>query len=302
MTEIILHNYPRSPFAEKVRLVFGFKGIDWRSVVIPSVPPKPDLMPLTGGYRKTPVLQIGADIYCDTAIILREIDRRFPNPSLYGAGLGPLISGWADSTLFVNTVGVVMGTFADQMAPAMKDDRYQFTNGLFDAARFKTQQPALRAAFRGYAAWIEGALADQRKFLTGSVPDIADFSVYHPLWFVRSNIKDVDLLADYPLASAWRERMAAFGHGTPTELDAKEALAIAKNAQPAALEQQPCADMSGCRPGDAVSVAANDYGRDPVAGELVAIDDTAIVIRRHDSDVSEVNLHFPRIGFDVTPK
>ena len=69
MPEIILHHYPMSPFAEKVRLILGFKGLHWSSVHIPNIMPKPDLTALTGGYRKTPVLQIGADIYCDTALI-----------------------------------------------------------------------------------------------------------------------------------------------------------------------------------------------------------------------------------------
>src|SRR5689334_19212590 len=35
--------------------------------------PRPELMPMTGGYRRTPVLQIGADIYCDTQLILRVL-------------------------------------------------------------------------------------------------------------------------------------------------------------------------------------------------------------------------------------
>ncbi|RZI55153.1 MAG: glutathione S-transferase family protein, partial [Pseudomonas sp.] len=72
MSELILHHYPTSLFAEKARLMLGFKGLSWRSVNIPSIMPKPDLMPLTGGYRKTPVLQVGADIYCDTALIARR--------------------------------------------------------------------------------------------------------------------------------------------------------------------------------------------------------------------------------------
>ena len=69
MADLILHHYPTSPFAEKVRLVLGYKNLAWKSVVIPQIMPKPDLQALTGGYRKTPVLQIGADIYCDTALI-----------------------------------------------------------------------------------------------------------------------------------------------------------------------------------------------------------------------------------------
>ncbi|HCE29343.1 MAG TPA: glutathione S-transferase, partial [Comamonadaceae bacterium] len=68
MTHLILHHYPASPFAEKVRCVLGFKNLAWKSVIIPSVMPKPDVVALTGGYRRTPLLQIGADIYCDTAL------------------------------------------------------------------------------------------------------------------------------------------------------------------------------------------------------------------------------------------
>ena len=76
MSEIILHNYPESPVAEKVRIALGIKGLEWLSVKIPRIPPKPLLMPLTGGYRRTPVMQIGADIYCDSQCIIRELERR----------------------------------------------------------------------------------------------------------------------------------------------------------------------------------------------------------------------------------
>jgi len=62
MSEVILHHYPMSPYAEKTRRALGIKKLAWRSVTIPVIMPKPDLMPLTGGYRKTPVMQIGADI------------------------------------------------------------------------------------------------------------------------------------------------------------------------------------------------------------------------------------------------
>ena len=77
MADLILHHYDISPYAEKIRLAFGLKGLAWRSVIQPMVLPKPDLMPLTGGFRRTPVLQVGADIYCDTLCIAMELDRRF---------------------------------------------------------------------------------------------------------------------------------------------------------------------------------------------------------------------------------
>ena len=45
---IILHNYPQSPVAEKVRLGLGLKNLAWSNVLIPRIPPKPDLVALTG--------------------------------------------------------------------------------------------------------------------------------------------------------------------------------------------------------------------------------------------------------------
>jgi glutathione S-transferase len=183
MNEIILHHFPRSPFAEKVRLALGFKGARWRSVEVPAWPPKPGLMPLTGGYRRTPVMQIGADVYCDTRIILRELDIRFPQTWLHSPGPGELIGAWADSALFVNTVNVVFGTFIDKLPQALQDDRRDSTGGLFDAERSSREQPALRAALCAYLAWIENAFADGRAFVTGRVVNIADFSLYHPLWW-----------------------------------------------------------------------------------------------------------------------
>ena len=86
MNEAILHHYPMSPFAEKARLMLGYKRLPWCSVIIPPVMPKPDVVSLTGGYRKTPILQIGADVYCDTALIARVLEARQPTPTLYPLG------------------------------------------------------------------------------------------------------------------------------------------------------------------------------------------------------------------------
>jgi glutathione S-transferase len=300
MTDIIFHHYERSPFSEKVRLVFGLKGITWRSVIIPAWMPKPELTPLTGGYRKTPVMQIGADIYCDTRIILREIDRRFPKFALHAAGGGDLIAAWADTTLFTNTVGIVFATSGDRFPKELREDREKFSGGRFSADRFKAYLPALSAQFDAQLRWIEEALADGRGYLLGGSPSIADFAVYHPLWFVRLNVRQPDFVAAYSSVTAWLERMRAHGHGVAMPFEAKEALAIAKAASPAAVEAEPYDDPSGCRVGDQVTVAANDYGRDPVAGKLLAVNDCEIVIRRHDPLAGDLNIHFPRVGFDLT--
>lgn len=110
MSELILHHYPTSPFAEKARLLLGFKGLSWRSVNIPPMMPKPDLTALTGGYRKTPVLQIGADIYCDTALIARRLEQEKASPALFPEGremIAASFAAWADSVVFQHGVSLV---------------------------------------------------------------------------------------------------------------------------------------------------------------------------------------------------
>ena len=52
MAELILHHYADSPFSEKVRLIFGYKRPGLASVIIPAIMPKPDVVALTGGYRR----------------------------------------------------------------------------------------------------------------------------------------------------------------------------------------------------------------------------------------------------------
>ena len=62
--------------------VFGLKGLAC-VVIVPVMLLKPDVVALTGGYRRTPFLQIGADVYCDSALMCRVIDRIAPQPLLY---------------------------------------------------------------------------------------------------------------------------------------------------------------------------------------------------------------------------
>ena len=83
MPEIIFHQYAMSPFSEKIRKILALKNLEYREVDQPAWMPKPHLTPMTGGYRRIPVLQIGADIYCDTALIARTVEKHCPEPSIH---------------------------------------------------------------------------------------------------------------------------------------------------------------------------------------------------------------------------
>ena len=124
---LILHHYDASPFSQKALMMLGIKGLAWRSVQIPMVMPKPDLTALTGGYRKTPVLQVGADIYCDTNIILPALERLAPGtPSLYPAGSEGVAQGlgfaW-ERQMWIPTIGVLVHYIGEHIPPEFIKDR-----------------------------------------------------------------------------------------------------------------------------------------------------------------------------------
>jgi glutathione S-transferase len=305
MTEVILHHYPLSPYAEKVRKALGIKRLSWRSVTIPVIMPKPDLMPLTGGYRKTPVMQIGADIYCDSQLILRELERRFPEPSLYrgtDAGTANALSFYLDRTLFSWVVGMTFGLSPKPLPEGFIEDRAKLMGRELNLDRLKHAVPMLLDQLRPQFAWLEAMLVDGRAYLCGEHPTMVDCSAYHLCWFITTNVNGATPpLGELPKLRAWMQRMERIGHGTPTDLDSKDAIAIAKAATPQVEEHADANDPYGRKIGMRVQVAPDDTGRDPVVGELVSLSTYEVVIKRSDPQVGEVAVHFPRAGFVIQP-
>jgi glutathione S-transferase len=302
--EIIFHNYPNSPFSEKVRVAFGIKGLAWRSVIQPVIMPKPDLIPLTGGYRKIPVMQIGADVYCDSQIILRELERRFPEPSLLpqnkGAPYG--LGFWADRQIFQAAVAIIFGEIGDLVPEDFKKDRAAMS-GSFSSEALKAAVPMMRDQYRAHTQFLEDQLSDGRPFWGGAQAGLADIHAFMNPWFVNSALphKAKQTIAEFPHVPAWYERVKAIGHGTSSDMTPKEALAVAKAATSEAKEAADPMDPNGRKPGDKVKVSADDYGRDPIAGEIVFSDAHEVAIRRSDPAVGDVVVHFPRAGFVVLP-
>ncbi len=304
-SDLILHHYASSPFSEKVRLILGYKRLTWRSVTVPMVLPKPDVVALTGGYRRTPFLQIGAHIYCDSALIARVLERLAPEPPLYpqaSAGSAELLGQWADSTLFWTAIPYTMqpaglasifGNAPPEAIKAFGADRAAMTPGF--------RRPTVAdgsVQLQTYLGWLERQLADGRAFFGGDEPSIADFSVAHPIWFIHRAPPMTGVLDACPRLMAWYERVRAVGQGQPgAELDAAEALRIAASA--GAPDPGVVQAGLGFEAGEAVSVAATDYGSDPVIGRLVGLSVDEVAVRREDERAGAVVVHFPRIGFQV---
>lgn len=265
------------------------------------VMPKPDLTALTGGYRKTPVLQIGADIYCDTQCIASELERRFPLPTLFpmhSEALAMALSQWSDNAFFQPGAGLSMGTNADLPEDILRDRR-EFFNFL-DFATLEHQLPHLYSQFRAQLQLVEGMLNDCRLYVLGSVPGWADILAYFPIWMGRGNIAaTADLMRALPAVKNWEQRMQGVGHGSVLPMSADEALMIAQRAQSVA---QPLISEDAwplLAQHTSVAVTPQDYGAVPVTGSLLRLTHTEVAIRREDKRVGEVVVHFPRTGYQV---
>jgi glutathione S-transferase len=309
---IILHHFEESPFSEKIRLIFGFKGLSWRSVRVPRIMPKPDLMPLTGGYRRTPVMQIGADVFCDTQIIIREIERRFPSPTLFpsgNAGVPWALGLWTDRTFFQNAVNLVFGTLGPKVPQEFIEDRSRLRGARFDVEKMRAAVPQMRDQFRACLGWIEAQLGDGRNWLLGEF-SLADVSAYMNVWYARSSLAAPEdqavagldrIFAGLPRIAAWESRMRTIGHGLREEMSSEEALAIAAEASPETVVENDLNDSNGRKVGDRVAVVPDDYGKVEVSGEILSLSAQHIAIRRFDERVGEIVVHFPRAGFLVIP-
>lgn len=318
MTDIILHHYPTSPFSEKVRLVLGYKNLSWQSVVIPMIMPKPDVLALTGGYRKTPFMQIGADIYCDSALVCDVLEKMQPEPTLYPEhhkGAARIIAQWADTTLFWAAMAYnfspagsaqMFGIDSPQATEAIANAKL-FAD---DRAKMRSGMPRLPAAdaaasYKSYLRRIANML-DESPFLMGDQPCIADFAVYHPLWFTRHRTSVMaGIFNATPNVLTWMDCMAAIGHAQSSKLNATNSIATCANNTPAIVENSGknassnsvFQDEHGIALGSLVSVASETFGPEPTEGELVAATRMHYTLRRHDDRAGTVHVHFPRIGF-----
>ena len=308
MAEIVLHHYPASPYAEKIRSILGFKKLKWKSVTIPAVMPKPDVVALTGGYRRTPVLQIGADVFCDSGLIARAIEDHAPSPTLFPYGdtlAANAITWFAEAVLFNTAVPLAftpatLKVFFPEATPEFMDtfrkDRAEMRKG---GTVRRGPIHECRATVLHFLPKIESQFKDGRPFVLGSSACLADFGLYHTLWPIWRAPGVRAILNPFPRTDAFVERISKLGQGLPTEITSARALEIAKAAMPLSIGHGIATELEDLKLGDTVEVLPVDYGFDPVKGELLTASADEIVVRRTDPRAGTLQVHFPRVGYEL---
>lgn len=309
MPGLILHNYPSSPFSEKIRLVLGYKNLAWKSVLIPAILPKPDVIALTGGYRKTPILQVGADVYCDSALICDVLEHVQLEPTLYPPhlkGVSRVFAQWADSTLFWAAMAYnlqpkgaaqVFAKAPPDAAKAFSEDRKAMSGNM---ARLRPADAT--SAYRSYLRRI-AHMVEEHEFLFGAEPCAADFAAYHALWYTRVQVPVMaDILNATPAVGEWMDLMAEIGHGANDRISSGDAITVAQGAEPMPAGQNLLIDSAfqddhGIALGAKVTITAESFGPESTEGELIAATRTHYTLRREHPLTGTVHVHFPRIGY-----
>ncbi|MCH9670271.1 MAG: glutathione S-transferase family protein [Gammaproteobacteria bacterium] len=305
---LILHHYDFSNFAEKVRLMLGFKSANWMSVEIPSIDPKPDYTVLTAGYRRTPALQVGADVYCDTHLIADMLEELMPEPSFFPAhdpqcaqakrAMADILSAWAESVWLWPAALFITGENAARFPEAFHHDRARLHGKKpVPVARVQAAAGRYRPQWEIQLGWLNDLLNDGSPYLGGATPGLADICVYAVPWFVETVGGPSREIDQYPRVRAWMRRVVELGHGVSDSMAAGAALEIARAVSP-----RPVAEPKSCEPELRIGQRVEVYPlteRSPAYGELVNLSDTRITIAHVDRRCGQVHVHFPRLGYGL---
>ena len=300
----ILHHYSMSPFSEKLRLMFGYAGVPWQSLPSPEMPPRPNIDPLSGGYRRIPIAQVGADIFCDSRLISAEIARESQRSSL-----DPAAASAAERDYAAHLEGEVFWAAVLSIGAGRTIRQLLRNVGVWKTLRFikdragigrtaRVAVPSARQAgtnFEEHLRELEQRL--QADFLSGqAAPSHLDFAAYHTLWFQRV-VGEVPMSLTLPRVEAWYTRMSDFGHGAVDEISRQQAFDVAAKATP---REVPADHAQDALVGSTVTVAPTDYALEGVRGTLVGSSDERWIVARQTDQFGPVHVHFPRQGFELS--
>ena len=299
----ILHHYSMSPFSEKIRLMLGYAGLPWQSLLSPEMPPRPNIDPLSGGYRRIPIAQVGADIFCDSRLISAEIASRCEKAALDPFRATDLAQDYArrleGDVFWAAVLSMSAGVTIRQLVRNVGIwNTFRFIKdraGVGRSARVKLPSAGqARATFGAHLVDLEQRL--ENDFLEGSFPSHLDFAAYHTLWF-QQVVGDASLPADLQRVADWYRRMAGFGHGSERTISPQDAFAAARDNAPRPV---PASHTSDALIGSPVAVSPDDYALDAVRGTLVGSSAERWTLARETTETGLLHVHFPRAGFELS--
>ena len=300
-TALILHQYDVSPFSQKAQKMMGLKGLSWQSVEMPMIAPKPHVEALTGGYRGTPVLQIGRDVFIDNWMIARaldEIDAAGPAINAQGGLRDAALYAWGER-LFTPLLHAALAAYQSEWdADFLADRKRVFPDVDFDT--LDVSDPDRRSQVRAYLGTVEAQLGLDQDFLGGAQADSWDIHVWGMVWMIHSALPALmPIVETFPRLTDWYERMLALGTGDREDVEIDVAWRALKEGPTRPLPDTPDQEPLAPWVGEAVDIAAGSADRGSASGRLLAVDHEQVVLSVEPIIGEAAQVWFPRFGYHL---
>jgi len=298
---LILHQYDTSPFSQKAQKMMGLKELSWQSVEMPMIAPKPDVEALTGGYRGTPVLQIGRDVFIDNWMIARaldEFDASGPAINAQGGLREAALYAWGER-LFTPLLHAALAAYQSEWdADFLADRKRVFPDVDFDT--LNVSDPDRRSQVRAYLGTVEAQLGLDRDFLGGAQADSCDIHVWGMVWMIHSALPALmPIVETFPRLTDWYERVSALGTGDREDVKIDVAWQSLKDGPARPLPDTPDQEPLAPWVGEVVDIAAGSADRGSASGRLLAVDHEQVVLGVEPISGEAAQVWFPRFGYHL---
>ena len=298
---LILHQYDISPFSQKAQKMMGLKELSWQSVEMPMIAPKPDVEALTGGYRGTPVLQIGRDVFIDNWMIARaldEFDASGPAINAQGGLREAALYAWGER-LFTPLLHAALAAYQSEWdADFLADRKRVFPDVDFDT--LDVSDPDRRSQVRAYLGTVEAQLGLDQDFLGGVQADSCDIHVWGMVWMIHSALPALmPIVETFPRLTDWYERVSALGTGDREDVKIDVAWQSLKDGPARPLPDTPDQEPLAPWVGEVVDIAAGSADRGSASGRLLAVDHEQVVLGVEPISGEAAQVWFPRFGYHL---
>ena len=298
---LILHQYDISPFSQKAQKMMGLKELSWQSVEMPMIAPKPDVEALTGGYRGTPVLQIGQDVFIDNWMIARaldEFDASGPAINAQGGLREAALYAWGER-LFTPLLHAALAAYQSEWdADFLADRKRVFPDVDFDT--LDVSDPDRRSQVRAYLGTVEAQLGLDQDFLGGAQADSCDIHVWGMVWMIHSALPALmPIVETFPRLTDWYERVSALGTGDREDVKIDVAWQSLKDGPARPLPDTPDQEPLAPWVGEVVDIAAGSADRGNASGRLLAVDNEQVVLGVEPISGEAAQVWFPRFGYHL---
>ena len=298
---LILHQYDISPFSQKAQKMMGLKELSWQSVEMPMIAPKPDVEALTGGYRGTPVLQIGRDVFIDNWMIARaldEFDASGPAINAQGGLREAALYAWGER-LFTPLLQAALAAYQSEWdADFLADRKRVFPDVDFDT--LDVSDPDRRSQVRTYLGTVEAQLGLDQDFLGGAQADSCDIHVWGMVWMIHSALPALmPIVETFPRLTDWYERVSALGTGDREDVKIDVAWQSLKDGPARPLPDTPDQEPLAPWVGEVVDIAAGSADRGSASGRLLAVDHEQVVLGVEPISGEAAQVWFPRFGYHL---